>query len=134
MVKRKIISYNQQLTGLAKELRRKSPLSEVILWNHIKSRKMLEIKFQRQRVIGKYIVDFYSKELKLAIEIDGNSHDERIKEDQKREEELKKMGISVYRINDIDVKKSIDGVLDGLRCYLVGFGTKTQDNTVNDFT
>jgi len=120
MVKRKIISYNQQLTGLAKELRRKSTLSEVILWNHIKSRKMLEIKFQRQRVIGKYIVDFYSKELKLAIEIDGNSHDERIKEDQKREEELKKMGISVYRINDIDVKKSIDGVLDGLRCYLVG--------------
>jgi len=120
MVKRKIISYNQQLTGLAKELRRKSTLSEVILWNHIKSRKILEIKFQRQRVIGKYIVDFYSKELKLAIEIDGNSHDERIKEDQKREEELKKMGISVYRINDIDVKKSIDGVLDGLRCYLVG--------------
>ena len=120
MVKRKIISYNQQLTGLAKELRRKSTLSEVILWNHIKSRKILEIKFQRQRVIGKYIVDFYSKELKLAIEIDGTSHDERIKEDQKREEELKKMGISVYRINDIDVKKSIDGVLDGLRCYLVG--------------
>ena len=120
MVKRKIISYNQQLTGLGKELRRKSTLSEVILWNHIKSRKILEIKFQRQRVIGKYIVAFYSKELKLAIEIDGNSHDERIKEDQKREEELKKMGISVYRINDIDVKKSIDGVLDGLRCYLVG--------------
>jgi len=113
MAKRPIITYNQRLTRPAKHLRKKSTLSEVILWNHIKSRKMLGIKFQRQRVIGQYIVDFYCKELKVAIEIDGDSHDERIDADQKREEALKRMGIKVYRILDIDVKKSIDGVLEG---------------------
>ena len=118
MIKRSVITYDQKLTKLAKNLRMKSTLSEVILWNHIKSRKLLGIKFQRQRVIGKYIVDFYSKELRVAIEIDGNSHDDRIEADERREEELKRMGITVYRILDVDVKKSIDGVLEGLRCFL----------------
>ncbi|MEA1882984.1 MAG: endonuclease domain-containing protein [Thermotogota bacterium] len=106
MAKRSIITYHQRLAVLAKHLKKKSTLSEVILWNHIKSRKMLGIKFQRQKVIGRYIVDFYSKELKLAIEIDGNSHDKRLEADQNREEELNRMGMKVYRILDIDVKKT----------------------------
>ncbi len=120
MAKNTVIPYNKRLLPLAKSLRQKSTLSEVILWNYIKKGKMLGLQFQRQKPIGNYIVDFFCKDLVLAIEIDGCSHDKKIEKDEKREEELKKFGIRIYRILDADVKKEIDGVLDGLRDYLEG--------------
>ena len=46
-------------------------LSEVLLWKSIKGKQMLGYDFDRQRPIDNYIVDFYCKDLKLAIEIDG---------------------------------------------------------------
>ena len=81
---------------------------------------MFGLQFQRQKPIGNYIVDFFCKDLMLAIEVDGCSHDTKIEKDEHREEELKKLGIRIYRILDDDVKKAIDGVLDGLRDFLEG--------------
>jgi len=120
MKKSNIIPYNKRLLPLAKKLRQNSTLSEVILWTHIKGGKILGLKFQRQKPIDNYIVDFFCKELMLVIEVDGNSHDEKVKKDEKREAVLKKMGCRIYRIYDVDVKQEIDGVLDGLRDYLEG--------------
>ena len=118
MKKNIVIPYNKRLLPLAKKLRQNSTLSEAILWTHIKAGKMMGLKFQRQKPIGNYIVDFFCKELMLVIEVDGNSHDEKVEKDEKREEDLKKMGCRIYRINDVDLKQEIDGVLDGLRDYL----------------
>ena len=50
-------------------------IAEVMLWNSIKNKALLGFDFDRQRPIDNYIIDFYCKELKLAIEIDGGSHD-----------------------------------------------------------
>jgi very-short-patch-repair endonuclease len=55
-------------------------LAEILLWKRIKGRQILGCDFDRQRPIGEYIVDFYCKMLRLAIEVDGRSHD--FKEDQ----------------------------------------------------
>lgn len=73
-MKRKILPYNRKLKKVARMLRKNMPLSEVLLWQELKTKKLLGYDFDRQRPIGNYIVDFYCKELQLAIEIDGDSH------------------------------------------------------------
>jgi very-short-patch-repair endonuclease len=68
----KIIPYNPNLKALARKLRKNMTFGEAVLWNELKEDKLLG--FDRQRCIDNYIVDFYCKELMLAIEIDGNYH------------------------------------------------------------
>ena len=65
-----ILAYNSKLKSRARELRNKSTLSEVLLWNELKLKK-LGCVFLPQKSIGNYIVDFYCARLKLIIEIDG---------------------------------------------------------------
>ncbi|EJF09782.1 hypothetical protein O71_13154 [Pontibacter sp. BAB1700] len=72
-MKRDIIPYKPHLKELAKKLRRESTLSEVLLWNELKARKFLGLDFDRQKPLDNFIVDFYCKDLMLAIEIDGDS-------------------------------------------------------------
>ncbi len=69
LVKRKIIPYNPKLKELAKKLRKQGILSEVLLWNELKQKK-LGYDFHRQKPIDEYIVDFYCEVLDLVIEID----------------------------------------------------------------
>ena len=109
--KRKILPYNHELKELARELRKRMILSEVLLWNEIKQRKIYGYDFDRQRPIGKFIVDFYCKELRLAIEIDGDTHFYRYDYDDERQMVLEKMGVSFLRFDDIEVKKNMSNVL-----------------------
>ena len=60
--------------SIRQNLRKSMPKGEIILWNRLKNSK-LGYKFRRQFGINKYIVDFYCPKLKLAIEIDGKTHD-----------------------------------------------------------
>ena len=83
----KIIPYNPKLKVLARQLRKNSTLSEVLLWQRIKQ-KAYGIQFHRQVPLLEYIVDFYCHELKLAIEIDGDSHNFKDDYDIKRQKEL----------------------------------------------
>ncbi len=109
--KLKIIPYNPNLKELASELRKKMTLSEVLLWNELKHKRMLGFDFDRQRPINDYIVDFYCKELKLAIEIDGDTHIYRDDEDDERQKKLEELGVHFLRFDDIEVKKSMTNVL-----------------------
>jgi very-short-patch-repair endonuclease len=63
----------------ARANRQRMPRPEVIIWQHLRGEQMNGMKFRRQHSIGPYIVDFYCHELKLAIELDGWSHDETMK-------------------------------------------------------
>ena len=67
------IYYNPKLKTLSGELRNNSTLSEVLLWNMLKSKKMKGYQFMRQKPTDNYIVDFYCSKLKLVIEIDGDT-------------------------------------------------------------
>jgi len=104
------IFYNPKLKSLARNLRNKSTLSEVLLWNRLKSRQFLGYQFTRQKPIGEYIVDFYCPKLKLAIEVDGDSHSEKTEADSIRQKKLESMGLNVLRFYDRDVKRNIEGV------------------------
>jgi len=110
-MKHKIIPYNSNLKALAKKLRQNMTLSEVLIWNELSGKKMHGFDFDRQRPIDNFIVDFYCKELNLAIEIDGDSHDYKYEEDLKRQEILESLGVHFLRFLDIDVKKDMNNVL-----------------------
>ena len=99
--------YNPKLKSHAKELRKKGVLSEVLLWNQLKSRKMRGYQFMRQKPIGDYIVDFFCSKLGLVIEIDGESHDGRFRYDMERQKFIESIGLTVLRFNDDDVKRDI---------------------------
>ncbi len=93
-------------------------LGEVILWQHIRRRQIKGYQFLRQKPIANYIVDFYCKELKLAIEVDGGSHEGREAEDLRRQERLEKMGIRFLRFQDSDVKDDIGAVLSVIENWI----------------
>jgi very-short-patch-repair endonuclease len=105
------IYYNRKLKNLSRDLRRNSTLSEILLWNELKTRKMRGYQFMRQKPIGEYIVDFYCNKLKLVIEIDGESHEGKFNTDITRQHKLESLGLSLLRFNDIDVKRDIFIVL-----------------------
>ena len=111
--RRLILPYNKALKNFARKLRNNMTLSEKLLWNELKGNKISGFDFDRQRPIDNYIVDFYCKDLMLAIEIDGVVHDnEEAKEkDIIRQEKLESLGIRFLRFKDEDVKKDLSGVV-----------------------
>lgn len=109
--KRKIIPYDPKLKILARELRRNMTLSEILLWKELRNKQMCGYDFDRQRPIGRFIVDFFCKDLCLAIEIDGDTHLYRYDYDEERQRELEKVGVNFLRFDDLEVKKSMSNVL-----------------------
>ena len=114
-----IIHYNNHLKSLASELRNASTQSEVRCWKYLKG-KQLGVRFIRQKPIGCYIVDFYCKELQLAIELDGLSHhyEETMKRDEEKENYLKKLHIDLLRFEDKEVLGDLDNVMAVIMDYI----------------
>ena len=91
---KKIIPYNSDLVVKAKILRNNMTLGEIALWRELKGKK-LSVRFSRQIPIDNFIVDFYCKDLKLAIEVDGSIHFEEghQEKDARRQKRLESFGI-----------------------------------------
>lgn len=102
--------YNPRLKELARQLRQRSTLAEVMLWQHLK-RKQRGVDFHRQKPIDEFIVDFFSPEIALAIEIDGLTHDFRAADDERKTITLQKLGITILRFGDREVKENCAGVV-----------------------
>ena len=101
---------NPSLKPFAQELRRNMTKEEKHLWYDFL--KKLPIKFNRQKVIGNYIVDFYCAEAKVVIELDGAQHYElnAREKDTIRDEYLNSLGILVLRYANIDFHKNFEGI------------------------
>jgi len=113
--------YLSKLKPFSRNLRSKSTLSEVLLWNKLKARQMMGYQFMRQKPIENYIVDFFCSKLKLIIEIDGSSHHGKAKYDLHRQKELESLGLNVLRIDDMDVKMEMNKVLVTIQYYIEEF-------------
>jgi very-short-patch-repair endonuclease len=118
MNNRKIIPYNPKLKEIARKLRKQGILSEVLLWNELKKKKILGYDFHRQKPLDNYIVDFFCYELLLVIEIDGITHDYKQDNDKLRQEKLESYGLTFLRYQDIEVKKDLEAVLDHLTKWI----------------
>ncbi len=86
---------------------------EILLWNELKDNKLFGFDFDRQCCIDNYIVDFYCKDLMLAIEIDGMSHnyEEAFLKDEARQQKMESFGIKFLRFSEAEVKNDILNVL-----------------------
>lgn len=118
MRRKKIIPYNPNLKERAKQLRGNSTLSEVLLWRHLKGKRMFNYDFDRQKPIDDYVVDFFCNELMLATEIDGDTHNYKIEEDITRQKRLESLGIRFLRFTDRDVKQNIEGVVTTVKRWI----------------
>ncbi|CAH8283083.1 very-short-patch-repair endonuclease [Mariniflexile fucanivorans] len=121
-----ILPRQKELLIRAQALRKAGVLSEVIFWKEVRHDTFWNIDFDRQRVIGHYIVDFYIKTLGLIIEIDGSSHENKQEYDAKRELFLMQLGLKVYRISDYRVKHDLGNVMKELEAYVISqFGPRS---------
>ena len=118
MTQKAILPYDPNLKKLARQLRKNSTMSEVLLWRCLKGKQILGYDFDRQRPIDRYIVDFYCKELRLAIEIDGSTHDEKIQEDITRQRNLELLNVRFLRFRDADVKRNLEGVVEEIKKWI----------------
>ncbi|WP_424961662.1 endonuclease domain-containing protein [Ekhidna sp.] len=116
-MKNKIIPYRNDLKAKARELRKNSTLSEILLWQEIRKRQ-LGFQFHRQVPLLEYIVDFYCHEKKLAIEINGLTHEWKVSYDRERISRLEEAGIKVLVFDDLDVKQNIKWVVNEVYRYL----------------
>jgi very-short-patch-repair endonuclease len=89
------------------------PEPERRIWNQLRARQVNGHKFRRQYSIGKYIIDFYCPEAKLALEIDGDSHfnEEQRLRDITRQQYIESKGIHFLRFTNTDILENLDGVL-----------------------
>ena len=82
----------------AREMRGCMPDAEALLWQLVRNRRLAGAKFRRQHPVGRYILDFYCHEKKLAVELDGGQHAEALEYDRQRDHWLKTQGIKVLRV------------------------------------
>ncbi len=104
--------HNKRIVPTAKMLRKRPTREERHLWYDFLS--TYPVKFTRQKVLGKYIADFYCASAKLVIELDGDQHaeDGHIAKDAERTEYIEQFGISVLRIANYDIKTNFHGVCE----------------------
>ena len=106
--------YNKQLVPFAKQLRKEMTKEERHLWYDFL--RTHSVRFSRQKVLGKYIADFYSAEAKLVIELDGSQHYEEInaEKDAERTAFLEGYGLTVIRIPNNEVMRNFRGVCESI--------------------
>jgi very-short-patch-repair endonuclease len=113
--------------SLARDLRKNQTPSEAIMWEMLRARKFMGLKFLRQhpfvinQMNGKnsfYIADFYCAEKKFVLEIDGLIHNFQTEYDQTRDENIAELGLTILRITNEEIEKDVYEVLDKIKQFL----------------
>lgn len=102
------------MTARARSLRRIATFPERLLWSRLKGDQLPGVRFRMQHVVGPYITDFACLEVRLAIELDGHSHDGQAKSDLDRESYLREQGFEILRLGNNEVIGNIGGVLEAI--------------------
>ncbi|MGF1675801.1 MAG: endonuclease domain-containing protein [Rivularia sp. (in: cyanobacteria)] len=99
-----------------RKLRQDITKAEKIIWQKIRNNQIENYKFRRQYSVDKFVIDFYSPILKLAIEIDGESHfkEGTAEYDRERQSYIESLGIKFIRFTNNDVYENLDGVLESI--------------------
>lgn len=117
-------NYNENLKQFARNNRKDGTKAEIKLWCEVlRNRQMMGYSFLRQRPIANYIADFFCKDLKLVIEVDGLTHSWEgcAVSDKKRDETLSRLGYYTLRFNDDEVMNDIDNVKRTIENFIIDF-------------
>lgn len=114
-----VLPKNKELLSRSRSLRKGYVLSEVIFWKQVRNKEFHQIDFDRQKIIGNYIVDFYIKSLGVVLEIDGSSHNDKDEYDEKRQLFLESLDLVVYRISDNRIKNDLGNVMKELEDFII---------------
>jgi adenine-specific DNA-methyltransferase len=117
-----------QLLEFAKSMRHTATDAEHLMWQLLRAKRFMNLKFRRQHVIEPYIVDFYCHEIGLIVELDGTQHgtDDAIEYDAERTKFLEALDLTVVRYWNHDVLRQMDVVLEDL--WNVCSQLKLKDN------
>lgn len=94
------LPFNPNLKERARALRKAGNLAEVLFWNEVKNKKFKGYDFDRQKIVGNYIVDFYCTNCNVVVEIDGSSHNDKQEYDAERDAFLESIGLTIIHIPD----------------------------------
>lgn len=105
-----------QLLKFAKTMRTNATDAESLMWQLLRNKRFMNLKFRRQHVIAPYIVDFYCHELALVIELDGSQHntEDGRAYDIERTKFLEALGLKVVRYWNYEVLRRTDVILEDL--------------------
>ena len=112
-----------------RELRNGAPECETLLWAHLRRRQVANLRFHRQYSVGAYVLDFYCSERKLAIEIDGSSHEiaDAKEYDANRQAYIEQFGIRFLRFTNQQVRNDMSSVLETIAETARKLQTETSD-------
>ena len=117
------IYYNPNLILNAGKLRKNPTFAEKALWAALKGKQLHGYDFHRQKPIGEYIYDFFCYRLRLAIEVDGISHNDKETQenDKLKEEFIKSIGLNILRFTDEEVLGNPNMVIRRIERYIHEF-------------
>lgn len=113
------LPYNPELKNRAKSLRKGYNFAEVVFWKQVRNKSFWGIDFDRQKITGNYIVDFYIKKLGLVIEIDGESHNNKENYDLKRENYMLSQGVLIFKTTNFRILHDLDNVMKELEHFII---------------
>ena len=113
-----------------RELRRNMTNTEIMIWSKLRRKQVCGYKFRRQYGVGSYIIDFYCSKIKLAVEIDGDTHFQEGIEayDQQRQAFIEGFGIRFLRFTNRDIYENLDGVLETIRRVMKQMSEQDSNN------
>jgi very-short-patch-repair endonuclease len=120
-----------QLTPIARSLRRNATSAERRLWQGLRREQIAGFRFRRQVILSGFVADFACFEARLVIEVDGATHgtDEEIVRDAARSTALAAHGYDVLRFTNDDVFNNLDGVLETVYTRLVALRPRAGEST-----
>ena len=110
---------SKTLLAYARTLRRRPSDAEIVLWRHLRARRLMGYKFRRQKVIEPYIVDFVCLEAGLIVEADGGQHYDQATYDARRTASLEGRGYRVLRFWNNEILNELQSVLERIRAALI---------------
>ena len=111
--------YPHYIIGVARNLRKRATPAEKLLWNELHNQKLRGLKFRRQHHVGRFILDFYCAELRLAVELEGSIHDtaDQTEYDGHRFAYLEANDIKILRIKNEEVLNDMENVLKRIAAF-----------------
>ncbi|MDE2779309.1 MAG: endonuclease domain-containing protein [Chloroflexota bacterium] len=113
----------------ARELRREQTKAEELLWHRVRNRQLAKAKFRRQHPAGRYVLDFYCHEARLAVELDGDIHDypDQAAYDKARRTEIREGGVRLLVFRNQEIFADLDRVLIEIREALLPGSPPTKE-------